>query len=162
MANTVELFTLRLWQEGPSDQTEWRGKIQHVRSGETRYFRDWYTLVVFLSDLVPKLDTSNLGSGNFPGGHGSSGHGSSEAKPARRAGKSRSRQISPRNLYARWQQAADVLGAQLALVSHRVAQAVVKRWRLALLMTQAWAMSLAASLVLPSTPASLAFVVVDI
>jgi hypothetical protein len=40
------LFTVRVWLEDlGEDQTEWRGKIQHVLSGEVRYFRDWTGLV---------------------------------------------------------------------------------------------------------------------
>ena len=36
------LFTVRLWQEELGNgQTEVRGKVQHVSSGEVRYFRDW-------------------------------------------------------------------------------------------------------------------------
>ena len=51
------LFTLRIWPEAlGSGQTEWRGKIQHVTSGETRYFRDWSTLVAFLLEMLPKLN----------------------------------------------------------------------------------------------------------
>ena len=40
------LFTVRVWQEDLGDGgVEWRGKIQDVVSGESRYFRDWYELV---------------------------------------------------------------------------------------------------------------------
>jgi hypothetical protein len=47
------LFTVRLWNEVVSeDRTEWRGKVQHVLSGEVRYFRDWPTLIAFLMDTV--------------------------------------------------------------------------------------------------------------
>ena len=43
------LFTVRLWLESLGDgQTEWRGKVQHVPSGEARYFRKWSSLVIFL------------------------------------------------------------------------------------------------------------------
>lgn len=59
MTNTVELFTLRLWQEASSDKTEWRGKIQHIRSGQARYFRDWLTLVNFLLETVPEHDETS-------------------------------------------------------------------------------------------------------
>ena len=38
-----------------SGQTEWRGKIQHVPSGETRYCRDWSTLVAFLLEMLSKF-----------------------------------------------------------------------------------------------------------
>jgi hypothetical protein len=45
----THLFTLRLWREDlGAEQSEWRGKIVHVRSGETRYVRDWATLLAFI------------------------------------------------------------------------------------------------------------------
>jgi hypothetical protein len=48
------LFTLRLWAEEIGDeQTEWRGEVRHVTSGETRYFRDWSTLVTLLLAMLP-------------------------------------------------------------------------------------------------------------
>ena len=54
------LFTVRLWREELGNgQTEWRGKVQHVTSGEVRYFRDWPTLIAFLLLLSgPELDTN--------------------------------------------------------------------------------------------------------
>jgi len=43
------LFTVRVWREDRGDgQSEWRGQVQHLLSGETRYFRDWQTLVAFI------------------------------------------------------------------------------------------------------------------
>jgi hypothetical protein len=43
------LFTVRLWLEPLGDgQSEWRGKVQHVPSGEAQYFREWSSLVIFL------------------------------------------------------------------------------------------------------------------
>jgi hypothetical protein len=44
------LFTLRVWPEpvGEGD-VEWRGKVQHVITGEQRYFHDWPTLIAFLT-----------------------------------------------------------------------------------------------------------------
>ena len=48
-----DLFTVRLWQEELGNgQTEVRGKVQHVSSGEVRYFRDWPTLIAFLLALL--------------------------------------------------------------------------------------------------------------
>ena len=32
--------------------TEWRGKVEHVHSGEARYFREWSSLVVFLERVL--------------------------------------------------------------------------------------------------------------
>jgi hypothetical protein len=52
--SAAELFTVRVWQEVLSGgKTEWRGKIQHVGSGEARYFRDWATMVEFLREILP-------------------------------------------------------------------------------------------------------------
>lgn len=53
----THLFTLRLWAEDlGDDRREWRGKVQHVLSGEARYFRDWRTLISFLLELLPRDD----------------------------------------------------------------------------------------------------------
>ena len=51
-----QLFTVRLWREQLTDHWEWRGKVQHVMSGETRYFRDWETLIDFLQAALPIAD----------------------------------------------------------------------------------------------------------
>lgn len=51
------LFTVRLWPEALGDGgIEWRGKVQHVTSGEARYFRDWSTLVAFVLERLSGLD----------------------------------------------------------------------------------------------------------
>jgi hypothetical protein len=54
-SDTSQLFTLRVWAE-PLDhgQTELRVQVRHVLSGETRYFREWPTLLKYLS---ARLDT---------------------------------------------------------------------------------------------------------
>ena len=48
------LFTVRLWlEEVGNGQSEWRGKVQQVSTGEAHYFRDWETLVsLFLQMLT--------------------------------------------------------------------------------------------------------------
>jgi hypothetical protein len=47
------LFTLRLWAEDLGDEgTEWRGQVQYVASGETRYFRDWSSLFALLLAMM--------------------------------------------------------------------------------------------------------------
>jgi hypothetical protein len=56
----AHIFILKLWQEVLNDehnhkQTEWRGKIQDVFNGETHYFRDWPTIVKFISNILPEL-----------------------------------------------------------------------------------------------------------
>ena len=49
-----QLFTLRLWAEDLGDgQAEWRGQVQHVISGETRYFREWPALIAWLVAMLP-------------------------------------------------------------------------------------------------------------
>ena len=48
-AHRTELFAVRIWQEDLGNgQCEWRGKVQHVTSGEASYFRDWAALIAFL------------------------------------------------------------------------------------------------------------------
>jgi hypothetical protein len=49
----AHLFTLRVWRaETIAGQAEWRGRLQHVLSGESRYFRDWPALVSCLGTLL--------------------------------------------------------------------------------------------------------------
>jgi hypothetical protein len=48
-----ELFTVRMWPEDLGEgRVEWRGKVQHAISGETRYFRDWPVLLEFLAEVL--------------------------------------------------------------------------------------------------------------
>ena len=47
------LFTVRLWlEELGNGQVEWRGQVQCVISGETRYFRDWPALADHLQAML--------------------------------------------------------------------------------------------------------------
>lgn len=56
-AQDSHLFMLRLWLEDlGSGHTDWRGKVQHVTSGEARYFRDWPTLEAFVEGLLHKTE----------------------------------------------------------------------------------------------------------
>lgn len=49
----AQLFMLRMWREELGEgRCEWRGKVQHVTSGEARYFRDWATLIAALQDML--------------------------------------------------------------------------------------------------------------
>ena len=55
------LFTLRLWLEDLGNgQTDWRGSIQHVSSGEARYFRDWPTVETFVEGLLCTIDAEGI------------------------------------------------------------------------------------------------------
>jgi len=57
----THLFTVRLWHEDlGAGQTEWRGEIRDVVSGEVRYFRDWPTLIALLQAPLPKNGGSGL------------------------------------------------------------------------------------------------------
>ncbi len=50
------LFTVRVWPEYRSGgRTEWRGQVEQVMDHETRFFRDWSTLVDFLELKLSKL-----------------------------------------------------------------------------------------------------------
>jgi hypothetical protein len=50
------LFTVRLWVEELGDgEREWRGKVQHVPSGDMCYFREWSRLIAFLLEVLPTL-----------------------------------------------------------------------------------------------------------
>lgn len=47
------LFTVRLWLEPfGDDQSEVRMVVQHVLSGERRYFRDWGRLRAYLQEKL--------------------------------------------------------------------------------------------------------------
>ncbi len=49
----AQLFMLRMWcEELGEGRVEWRGKVQHVTSGEARYFRDWSTLIACLQEML--------------------------------------------------------------------------------------------------------------
>ncbi|MBV7331210.1 hypothetical protein KFU94_23830 [Chloroflexi bacterium TSY] len=55
VVNHSQLFTIRLWLEPlGNEHFEMRGKVQHVLSGEARYFRDWDSLADFLTRQMQK------------------------------------------------------------------------------------------------------------
>ena len=63
-AHSSHLFMVRMWPEDLGDgRTDWRGKVQHVNSGEARYFRDWQTLEVFVEGLIRRHDEEGPGTG---------------------------------------------------------------------------------------------------
>ena len=50
------LFTLRIWSEPLGNGwSQWRGKVQHVTSGETHYFREWSMLA-----MLPELNDKEV------------------------------------------------------------------------------------------------------
>lgn len=53
---TSQLFTVRLWQEEIQPGLwEWRGQVQQVQTGETRYFRTRRQLLALLLEMLPPL-----------------------------------------------------------------------------------------------------------
>ena len=53
LAPNSHLFTLRIWLEDlGGGQIAWRGSVQHVNSGEARYFRDWPALEAFVEERM--------------------------------------------------------------------------------------------------------------
>jgi hypothetical protein len=77
LAGDSYLFTVRLWSEDlGSGQIERRGRVQHVASGESRYFRDWQTFEAFIEGLIPAIRGSDqagvdIRHGQAPGGQDS-------------------------------------------------------------------------------------------
>lgn len=69
MEDREELFMMRLWKES-LDRThmEWRGKIQHVGSGQVAYFRDWSKVMDFIGAALPDLPQSNQSAEEKPSG----------------------------------------------------------------------------------------------
>lgn len=54
------LFTVRLWaQDSDSDQVQWRGLVQHVLSGEYRYFKSWDSLEAFCMEVLARPQTAS-------------------------------------------------------------------------------------------------------
>ena len=54
--HSSHLFTVRLWaEELDESRAEWRGKVQHVISGEAHYFREWSKLADCILAMLPAL-----------------------------------------------------------------------------------------------------------
>jgi hypothetical protein len=50
------LFTVRVWQDGiAGGKKEWRGQVRFVPSGDTRYFREWSTLMAFIESMLSEI-----------------------------------------------------------------------------------------------------------
>jgi hypothetical protein len=57
---TAASFGIRLWPEAGADgAVEWRGRVRHLASQETIYFRDFETLVAFLRATIERPDPSS-------------------------------------------------------------------------------------------------------
>jgi hypothetical protein len=61
----THLFTVRLWiEQVANDQTEVRGRVQHVLSGEVSYFRTWPQLASFLEASLAESTASEASLGS--------------------------------------------------------------------------------------------------
>lgn len=57
----THLFILRVWQEQlPDGRLEWRGKLQHPETNQTRHFRDWPALVPLLLATIRQGEEAAL------------------------------------------------------------------------------------------------------
>ena len=55
-----QLFTVRLWlEECGNDQSEIRAQVQHILSGETRYFRDWAKMAAYMKAKLQETNPQN-------------------------------------------------------------------------------------------------------
>jgi len=51
------LFVVRLWKaDRQNDAFEYRGRVQHVLSGETLHFRHWEMLIEFLLTQTEQIE----------------------------------------------------------------------------------------------------------
>ncbi|MSP12390.1 MAG: hypothetical protein EXR62_05470 [Chloroflexi bacterium] len=54
-------FFVRVWQEPrerEEEQAELRGAIEHVQSGQKRYFKDSETLTTFINEVLQKWNVT--------------------------------------------------------------------------------------------------------
>jgi hypothetical protein len=48
-----QTFTLRIWVTNQQDSAlEWRGRIQHIQSGEVQYCQNWDAFITYVEDLI--------------------------------------------------------------------------------------------------------------
>jgi hypothetical protein len=59
------LFLVRLWLEDlGADQQEWRGRVQHILSGQVRYFREWTALETIFRNMASVLVSDGAAEAN--------------------------------------------------------------------------------------------------
>ena len=57
----TNLFLVRVWMENlEGGNTEWRGQVKHVQSGEVRYFRNLVALVECFQAILPGIAESDV------------------------------------------------------------------------------------------------------
>lgn len=61
LSRRVATFIVRLWVEpSAAGADEWRGEIEHVQTGEKRYFRDVSQLPAFIAAFVAAQSGKSL------------------------------------------------------------------------------------------------------
>jgi hypothetical protein len=60
------LFLVRFWKEQGRDRKEWRGRVQHVLSGEAHTFGDWPALIDLMLEMAETEGIEAGGSGDAP------------------------------------------------------------------------------------------------
>lgn len=61
----THLFVIRIWaQDIENGRREWRGRVQHVPSGEVHYFREWADMLDIVRHMLPDMGGDEGISGN--------------------------------------------------------------------------------------------------
>jgi hypothetical protein len=61
----THLFVIRIWAQDIEDgRQEWRGRVQHVPSGEVHYFREWADMLAIVRHMLPEMGGDEGISGN--------------------------------------------------------------------------------------------------
>ena len=56
LGTQAQTFTLRIWVTNQQDATlEWRGRIQHIQSGEVQYCQNWDAFTAYVEDVLRNL-----------------------------------------------------------------------------------------------------------
>ncbi|MEJ2600574.1 MAG: hypothetical protein P8Z00_19730 [Anaerolineales bacterium] len=89
MNKPVEIFTIRIWREKLDErQSEWRGKVQHLSSGQSRYFNEIGKVAEFISDHLSKSKGETHAAANIsPGKFGPRIHYPLKHRQRRRRGR---------------------------------------------------------------------------
>jgi hypothetical protein len=62
LGEQAQMFTLQIWVTGQQENTfDWRGRIQHIQSGEVQYCRDWKGFVGYVEEMILNQSTQVTG-----------------------------------------------------------------------------------------------------
>jgi hypothetical protein len=62
----VSIFVVRFWREGTAAGSHWRGRIEHVQSGEALAFLDMDAMLGFLRRFGVEADDRGRPAGEVP------------------------------------------------------------------------------------------------